>query len=128
MDFSRIRQMREVDVGIKASFRTIGEAMSVVRTISHTIAFEHLILFQTECYHHIRLKEDAAASLGTNHLIYKIAAHYVEDHNKRMVARLGISPSDWQSERFKEINEEVYRLEELEFLKWAHIDLNAKTL
>jgi hypothetical protein len=88
----------------------------------------HLTLFQVESYHNIKLKEDAAASLGTNHVIHKIAAHYVEVHDQQMAAGMGISPSDWQSERVKETHKERYKLRELELLKWANIDLNTKTL
>jgi hypothetical protein len=102
--------------------------MSVVRTMSNTIPFEYLILFQVESYHNIQLKEDAAASHGTNHVTYKIAAHYVEVHDKQMAAGMGISPSNWQSERVKETFKKRYRLRELELLKWADIDLNTQTL
>jgi hypothetical protein len=128
MNFSRISQMSEKDIRIKGSFRTIEAAMSVVRTMSNTIPFEHLILFQVESYHNIKLKDDAAASLGINHVTYKIAAHYVEVHDKQMAAGMGIDPSDWQSERVKEKWQEIYKLRELELLKWADIDLNAITL
>lgn len=79
-------------------------------------------------YHNIQLKEDAAASLGTNHLIFKIASHYVELIDKQMVARMGIPASVWQSEPFKDMRKESYELRELELLKWADIDLNAKTI
>ncbi|KAL9129226.1 MAG: hypothetical protein Q9217_002267 [Psora testacea] len=102
----RISQMSEIDVGVKASFRTIEAAMSGVQ------------------YHHnIQLKEDAAASLGTNHVIFKIAAHYVEVMDKQMATGMGVNPGVWQSERVKDTMKERYESRKLELLKWAHIDL-----
>ena len=82
--------MSEATIGIKASFRKIQAALSMVRTMGSIIPFECLIIFQTQSYHNIQLKEDAAASLGTNHVIFKVAAHYVEVIDEQMATDMGV--------------------------------------
>ena len=91
-------------------------------------SFEYLIVFQVQNHHNIQLKEDAAASLGTNNTIFKIAAHYVEVIDERMAINMKVSHSVWQSERVKRMMKERYESRELELLKWAHIDLTTKII
>ena len=65
--------MSERDSAIKADFRAIEAAMSVVRTMGNmSLIFKLLILLQVQYGQNTRLKDDAAASLGTNHVISKI--------------------------------------------------------
>ena len=79
-------------------------------------------------HHNIQLKEDAAASLGTNHVIFKTAANYVEVMDKQMATGMGVPHSVWQSERVKDMMKERYESRKLELLKWAHIDLTTKAI
>lgn len=78
--------------------------------------------------HNSRLKEDAAASLGTNHVIFKVAAHCVEVMEKQMMTSMGVKPSVWQSGPFTEMRDERFRLRERELLQWAGIDVTAKII
>ena len=87
----------------------------------------NLILVQVQNHHNNQLKEDAAASLGTNHVIYQIAAHYVEVMDKQLATNMGIPLSVWQSE-VKGSKKERYKSQERELLKWARIDLATKTM
>ena len=76
----------------------------------------------------MQLKQDAAASLGTNHLIFKVAAKYIDAHDKQMTAALGISLSEWQSDAFLRAKIEKCKLREEELLAWAGIDLADRTV
>ncbi|KAL9102561.1 MAG: hypothetical protein Q9163_002311 [Psora crenata] len=106
-----ISQMREIDHGVKAAFASAEASMSVVQV-----------------YHNIQLKEDAAATLGTNNVIYKLAAYFLEVHDKQMMTGLGVTPSQWKSESAKEMRRERFKLRELELLEWAGVDLSTKTI
>ncbi|KAL2058065.1 hypothetical protein ABVK25_001683 [Lepraria finkii] len=81
-----------------------------------------------EYSHNTRLKDDAAASLGTNHVIFKTAAHFVEYKDKQMMTGMGVTPSVWQSGPVREMREERFKIREHELLNWAGIDLTAKTI
>ena len=76
----------------------------------------------------MQLKDDAAASVGTNHVIYKTAANYVQVNDQQMVTSMGITPSVWQSESFMEVRKEKFKVRELELLSWAGIDLTDKVI
>ena len=78
--------------------------------------------------HNVQFKDDAAASVGTNHVIYKTAANYVEVNDQQMVTSMGITPNVWQSESVMEMREERFKVRELELLSWAGIDLTAKVI
>ena len=75
-----------------------------------------------------RLREDAAGSLGTNHLIYKVAAHFVETMEKPMKASSGVASSAWESGPIKEWREERFKTAEQKLLEWAGVDLTAKSM
>lgn len=68
------------------------------------------------------------ASLGTNHVISKVAAHFVESMDRQTMTSMGLAPSTWQSEPLKKKRAESFILRERELLKWADIDLTAKTI
>ena len=89
---------------------------------------KYLILLQVLSHHHIQLKEDAAASLGTNHVIFKIAAYYVKVMDQQMATGMRVPVSVWQSDQAKDKRKERYEARELELLKWADVDLTAKTI
>ena len=78
--------------------------------------------------HNVQLKDEAAASVGTNHVIYKTAAHYIEVNDQQMVTSMRITPGVWQSESFMKKREESLKVRELELLSWAGIDLTAKVI
>ena len=121
--------MSERDSAIKADFHAIEAVMSVVRTMGNmSLIFKFLILLQVQYGHNIRLKDNAAASLGTNHVIFKIAAHFVEAMDKQMMTGMGVTPSVWQSGPVKETREERFKIREHELLNWAGIDLIAKII
>ena len=86
------------------------------------------LFLQVQYGHNSRLKEDAAASIGTNHVIFKVAAHYVEATDKQMMTSMGVTLGVWQSGPYKEMREERFRLRERELLKWAGVDLTAKII
>ena len=67
--------------------------------------------------------EDAAASLGTDHLIFKVAASYVDGLIKMIAASKGLPHSIIQSEQVKIGMEKKWKMQVLELLKWAQIDL-----
>ena len=48
--------------------------------------------------------------------------------DKQAMTSLGIAPSVWQSGPVKEMRAERFNLKERELLKWAGIDLTAKTI
>ena len=86
--------MSKRDSTIKADFRAIEAAISVVRTIGNiSLIFKLLILLQVQYSHNTRLKDNAAASLGTNHIISKTAAHFVENMDKQIITGMGVTPS-----------------------------------
>lgn len=122
---SQISQLSEIDSAVKATFQAIFAAMSVVCNNDSPISNSKPTQFflQVQSYHYTQLQEDAAASLGTNHFIFKTAAHYVDASEKPLMAGLGISPSDWHSVPFREMREQSYKAREAELLKWAGIDL-----
>lgn len=91
-------------------------------------SFKLLILFQAQYGHNTQLKEDAAASLGTHHAIFKVTAHFVEVMDRQMMASTGIAPSVWQDGPAKEMRAERFNLSERELLKWADTDLTAQTV
>lgn len=128
MTFSRISQICEVNIGVKASFRAIEAAMSVVRSVGVTFIFQLLTPFKALNNHNYRLKEDAERSLGINHVIYKTAAHYVEVLDKQVMNDMGISYSVLQSKEVKDRRKAQYDSSKLELLKWANIDPNVKTM
>ena len=78
--------------------------------------------------HHVQLKDDAAASVGTNNVIYKTLAHYIEVNDQQMLKGMGITPSFWHSESVMEMRRERFKERELELLDWAGIDLTAKII
>ena len=88
-----------------------------------TCLSQHLTPLQALNSHFVRLQEDAAATLGTNHLIYRVAANYVKTWDAQMMAMLKVTSSDW--EKMKGL-----KFEECEraLLKWAGIDLNMKII
>ena len=102
--------------------------MSVVCTRGLPYSFKPLILLQAQYGHNTQLKEDAGASLGTNHVISKVAAHFVEVMDRQMMSGMGIAPSAWQSGPVKEMRAERFKVRERELLEWAGIDLTAKTV
>ncbi|KAL8723235.1 MAG: hypothetical protein Q9225_000425 [Loekoesia sp. 1 TL-2023] len=108
---ARISQMSKTDSAIKANFSTMEASISAV-----------------QYGHNSRLKADAAASLGANHVIYKVAAHYVEVKDKQMMTSIGVSPSVRQSGPLRETRDERFRLGERKLLEWAGIDITDKTL
>ena len=59
-------------------------------------------------------------------MISKVAAHFVEDMEKRMVTLVGLS--GWHSEQTQHMTKEIYESSERELLKWADIDLTIKTV
>lgn len=78
--------------------------------------------------HNIRLKEDAAASLGTSHVYFKAAAHFVELMDKQLMTAMGLTPDIWQSEPDKTMQEERFKVRERELLEWVGIDPAVKTI
>lgn len=103
---ARIETVSETDVAVKATFQGISSKFSVA-------------LYS----HFFRLREDAAATLGTNHLIYRVAANYVNVRDAQMMASLKVTPSEWEKMKGP-------KLEECEraLLKWAGIDLGMKVI
>lgn len=122
--------MSEIDGAVKATFRTIGVAMSVVcnTVFWFPCSFQHLILLQVQYHHFIQLKEDAAASLGISHVISKVAANFVAAQDNQLMTQMGLTPNVWHSEPMKEMRAESSRLREAELLKWAGVDLSARTV
>lgn len=121
--------MSERDSSVKAAFHAIEAAMSVVRTMGNVSPkFKLLILLQAQYGHNTRLKDDAAASLGTNHVISKIATRFVEVMDKQAMSGMGVTPSVWQSGPVKEVREERLKSRERELLDWAGIDPTAKII
>lgn len=116
-----ISQKSEIDSAVKASFHTIEKPMSAVCTMGNLTPnfMQNLILFKVQYHHNLQLKQDAAASLGTNHVIFKVAALFVEVIDKQMAMT---------NMEAKEIWEERTRLRELELLKWAGIDISTRTV
>ena len=84
---------------------------------------QYLTSLQAENSHFVRLQEDAAATLGTNHLIYRVAANYVEVSDAQMIAMLKVTPSDWKKMKGLKFEECEQAL-----LKWAGIDLTTKVI
>ena len=84
--------------------------------------------FQMTNYQYVQLKEDAAASLGTNHAMFKAAACYIEALDRQMATSLGVPYSVLRKEEAKGMRKGKHESREREYLKWAHIDLNAKTI
>lgn len=78
--------------------------------------------------HNIRLKEDAAASLGTNHVNFKAAAHFVELKDNQLMTAMGLTPDIWQSEPVKATQEERFKVRERELLEWVGIDPAVKII
>ena len=87
-----------------------------------------LVSFQAQWAHNIQLKDDAAASLGPNHIIFKAAAHFVKDMEGKMMAGMGIGESAWQSEALKEMRAERFKVGERKLLEWAGVDVSVKTV
>ena len=84
---------------------------------------QHLTPLQAHNSHFSRLQEDAAASLGTDHLIYRGAAHYLKVWDEQMVTMLNVTPGDW-----KKMKGEGFEECERALLKWVGIDLTAKVI
>lgn len=76
----------------------------------------------------MQLKDDAAASVGITHVIYKNVAHYMEVNDQQMVRGMGITPSVWHSESVMKMRQERFEVRELELLDWAGIDLTAEII
>lgn len=87
-----------------------------------------LISSQANWSHNTNLKDDAAASLGPNHLISRIAAHLVKDHDRRVMTKLGMAESAWQSETVKEMIAKKFKVAERDLLEWAGVDVSVKTV
>ncbi|KAL9125868.1 MAG: hypothetical protein Q9175_008012 [Cornicularia normoerica] len=108
---ARISHESETDSAVEATFHRIELIMSIVHY-----------------GHNTQLKEDAAASLGANHIISKVAAYYVKALDEQTMTSMGVTPSDWQSAPVKKMREERFKLRERELLEWAGIDLTAKVM
>ena len=85
--------------------------------------FELLTPLQAQCCHNTRLQEDAAASVGVNHWMYKVAATYVRALDAQMMTMLRVTPNDW-----KKMKGELFDECERALLKWTGIDLTATVM
>lgn len=79
-----------------------------------------------QVYHNTRLKEDALAGLGTNNVIYRAAAYFLDDSDRHQIAGLGITPEVWHSKEMKRVKEARYAMRLVELLKWAGVDRASK--
>ena len=85
--------------------------------------FQHLTPLQAQYSHNTRLQEDAAASVGVNHCMYKVAATYVRAFDEQMMSMLRVTPND-----LKKIKGEKFDECERALLKWTGIDLTATVM